>query len=159
MFMKRSWKTYLFWILGTEAVGGLAALLTRGAAEAYAAMPVKPPLSPPAWLFPVVWTLLYALMGFSAARVFLSPPSAERRTGLRLYLAQLAVNFFWSILFFSFEAYGLAFFWLVLLWALIVRMILSFRDLDPPAAWLQLPYLLWVLFAGYLNYGVWMIHL
>ena len=156
--MKRSSKTCLLWILGTEAVGALAALLTRDAAQRYAAMAAKPPLSPPAWLFPVVWTLLYALMGVSAARIALSAPSAERRTGLRLYLAQLAVNFFWSILFFSLEAYGFAFFWLVLLWALIVRMILSFREVDAAAAWLQLPYLLWVFFAGYLNYGVWMLN-
>lgn len=156
--MKRSWKTYLFWILGTEAVGALAALLTRDAAAQYGDMLVKPPLSPPAAVFPIVWVLLYALMGVSAARVALSPPSAERRTGLRLYLIQLGVNFFWSILFFRFAAYGFAFFWLVLLWALIVRMILSFRETDLAAAWLQVPYLLWVFFAGYLNYGVWMLN-
>ena len=157
--MKRSWKIYLYWILGTEAVGALAALLTQDAARQYAQMPVKPPLSPPGWLFPVVWTLLYALMGVSAARVWLSPPSAERRNGLRLYLAQLGVNFLWSILFFNLRAYGFAFCWLVLLWALIVRMLLSFREVDTLSARLQIPYLLWVLFAGYLNYGVWMIHM
>ncbi len=156
--MKRSWKIYLFWILATELVGALAALLTQQAAQLYSETIVKPPLSPPGWLFPAVWTLLYALMGVSAARVWLSPPSAERRTGLRLYLIQLGFNFLWSILFFNFSAYGFAFFWLVLLWALIVRMILSFREVDAPSAWLQIPYLLWVFFAGYLNYGVWMLN-
>ena len=156
--MKRSWKIYLFWILATELVGALAALLTQQAAQLYSETIVKPPLSPPGWLFPAVWTLLYALMGMSAARVWLSPPSVERRTGLRLYLIQLGFNFLWSILFFNFSAYGFAFFWLVLLWALIVRMILSFREVDAPSAWLQIPYLLWVFFAGYLNYGVWMLN-
>ena len=71
------------------------------------------------------------------------------------FLLQLAFNFLWSFLFFSFQAFGLAFLWLAVLWVLIVRMVLSFYDLDRPAAWLQLPYLLWVLFAAYLNLGVW----
>ena len=155
---KASWKRYLFWILLCEAVGGLAALLTQDAARLYAQALLKPPLSPPAWLFPVVWTLLYALMGVSAARIAGLPASAGRRAALRLFAAQLAVNFFWSILFFRFQAYALAFFWLVLLVALIVRMILAFKELEEAAAWLQLPYLLWVFFAGYLNYGVWMLN-
>ncbi len=156
--MKRSLKTYLFCILGTEAVGGLAALLTREAAKRFGALAAKPPLSPPAAVFPVVWALLYALMGVSAARAALSPPSAARRTALRLYAAQLAVNFLWSILFFSLRAYGLAFFSLALLLGLLVRLILSLREIDAPAALLQLPYLLWVFFAGYLNFGVWMLN-
>ena len=156
--MKRSWKPYLFGILLTEAVGGLAALLTREATELYGSTIRKPPLSPPAVVFPIVWTILYALMGVSAARVYRLPLSAERTGALRLYLLQLAVNFAWSILFFNCQAYGLAFFWLILLFALLVRMILAFRELDPAAAWLQLPYLLWVFFAGYLNYGVWMLN-
>lgn len=155
---KRSWKPYLFGILLTEAVGGLAALLTQEATRLYGTTIRKPPLSPPAAVFPIVWTILYALMGIGAARVYRLPPSPERSTALRLFLIQLAVNFAWSILFFNYQAFGLAFFWLVLLCALIVRMILSFRELDEPAAWLQLPYLLWVFFAGYLNYGVWMLN-
>ena len=155
---KQRGKTYLFWIALTEAVGALAALLTREAAAIYRTVLIKPPLSPPAIVFPVVWVILYALMGASAARIALTPPSAARTTALRLYLLQLAVNFFWSILFFNFQAYGLAFVWLVILWTLIVRMALSFRELDRTAAALLVPYLLWVLFAGYLNYGVWMLN-
>ena len=65
------------------------------------------------------------------------------------------IGFLWSFLFFSFQAFGFAFLWLAVLWVLIVRMTLSFADLDRPAAWLQLPYLLWVLFAAWLNLGVW----
>ena len=94
-------------------------------------------------------------MGVGMARVWLTPPSLGRSRSLRLFLLQLGFNFIWSFLFFAFRSYGLAFFWLAVLWILIVRMTLSFYDQDRPAAWLQLPYLLWVLFAAYLNLGVW----
>ena len=157
--MKRQgWKAYLIWILLTEAVGGLAALLTQESVKLYGSVIQTPPLSPPASVFPIAWTILYALMGVSAARIWLLPGSAARRAALRVYLLQLAVNFFWSLWFFNLQAFGFAFFWLVLLCALIVRMILAFRELDAAAGWLQLPYLLWVFFAGYLNYGVWMLN-
>ena len=157
--MKRQgWKAYLIWILLTEAVGGLAALLTQESVRLYGSAIHTPPLSPPASVFPIAWTILYALMGVSAARIWLLPGSAARRAALRVYLLQLAVNFFWSLWFFNLQAFGFAFFWLVLLCALIVRMLLAFRELDAPAGWLQLPYLLWVFFAGYLNYGVWMLN-
>ena len=155
---KTSRRNTLLWILLTEGVGALAAALTREGTRQYAAWAEKPPLSPPPVVFVVVWIALYALMGVSAARIASRPPSQERGTALRLYLLQLGVNFLWSILFFNLRAYRFAFFWLVLLWALIVRMALSFRELDRIAAHLQLPYLLWVLFAGYLNYGVWMLN-
>ena len=153
-----SGKKYIFWILLSELTGALAALLTREGTALYQTGMRKPPLSPPALVFPLVWTILYALMGIGAAHVDLTPPSAERRNGLRFFLVQLLFNFFWSIFFFNFQAYGFAFLWLVVLWALIVRMVLSFRETDPVAAWLQLPYLLWVLFAGYLNFGVWLLN-
>lgn len=153
--MKRNWKTYVFWILFTEAVGALSGLLTRRATEIYSTVIVKPALSPPAIVFPIVWVILYALMGIGAARIWLTPPSPGRTRSIRLFLLQLGFNFAWSIIFFNFQAFGFAFFWLAVLWVLIVRMILSFYDQDRPAAWLQLPYLLWVLFAAYLNLGVW----
>lgn len=160
MQLKRTdnWKTYAIWIALTEAVGALAGLLTREATQLYGETMLKPPLSPPAILFPIVWTILYALMGFGAARIYLAPESKERSRSLRLYLVQLAFNFFWSILFFNFQAYGLAFVWLVVLWVLILLMILSFRKVDPLAALLQIPYLVWVAFAGYLNLGVWLLN-
>ena len=85
-------------------------------------------------------------------------PSAARRRGLLLFLLQLFFNFFWSILFFNFQNFALAFLWLLALWALIIGMILSFREADETAAYLQLPYLLWVTFAAYLNLGVWLLN-
>ncbi len=123
--------------------------------EIYTSQIVQPPLSPPAILFPIVWGILYALMGISAARIYLSAPSKERSLGLNIFAVQLVVNFFWSLIFFNAQAYGFAFIWLLLLWGLVLWMILTFRKVDPLAAWLQIPYLLWLTFAAYLNAGVW----
>ena len=149
---------YVIWIVLTEAVGALAGWLTRDGTELYKTMIEKPPLSPPAIVFLTVWAILYGLMGFSAARIYLSEPSEARSGSLHLYLIQLAVNFFWSMIFFNLQAFGGALIWLIALWVLILWMILSFRRVDPLAAWLQIPYLLWVTFAGYLNAGVWLLN-
>lgn len=145
----------MFWILLAEAAGGLSGWLTRNGTAIYSQTIIQPPLSPPGWVFPLVWTILFALMGIGAARVYLSSPSPVRSRGLNLFIAQLVVNFFWSPIFFNLQAFGFAFFWLLLLWCLVVWMILTFRKADPPAAKLQIPYLLWLTFAAYLNLGVW----
>ena len=152
------WKTYAVWILATEAVGALSGFLTREGAKLYSQTISKPPLSPPALVFPVVWGVLFLLMGVGAARVYLAPASGARSRSLLLFFVQLAFNFFWSILFFNFQRFGLAFLWLIVLWILILWMILAFRKVDPPAAWLQVPYLLWVTFAAYLSAGVWILN-
>ena len=152
---KHNWKTYAFWILVTEAVGGLSGWLTRDGTKRFNETVLQPPLSPPPIVFPIVWGILYALMGFSAARIYLSARSPARSSGLNLYITQLVVNFFWSILFFNAQAFGFAFVWLLLLWVLVLGMILTFRKVDPLAAKLQIPYLLWLTFAAYLNFGVW----
>ncbi len=152
---KNSWKTSALWILIPEAVGALAAWLLRDDIRLYGLTVIQPRLAPPAIVFPIVWTLLYGLMGWSAARVFAAPASGLRRGSLRLYWLQLAVNFLWSFLFFRSQAFGLAFFWLLLLWSLILAMILRFQSIDRLAAQLQLPYLLWVTLAAVLNLRVW----
>ena len=151
----KNWKTYGIWILITEAVGALSGLLSKNGMDIYTSQIVQPPLSPPAILFPIVWIILYALMGISAARIYLSAPSQARSMGLNLFAVQLVVNFFWSLIFFNAQAFGFAFFWLMLLWVLVISMILTFRRVDPLAAVLQVPYLLWLTFAAYLNAGVW----
>ena len=154
--MKRKpWKTYLFWILLAEAVGALSGWLTREGNRLFQETAAQPPLSPPGWVFPVVWGTLFALMGISAARIRLSAPSPEQKKSINLFIAQLVVNFFWSLIFFNAQAYGFAFLWLLLLWVLVLLMILAFRKVDPLAAWLQIPYLLWLTFAAYLSFGVW----
>ena len=152
---KAKWKTYAAWILLTEAVGALAGWLTREETKIYGSVIRQPPLAPPAIVFPVVWSILYALMGIGAARIQLAPESPERERSLLIYLLQLSVNFFWSILFFQLQAFGAALLWLLLLWVLILWMMVSFHKVDSAAARLQIPYLLWVTFAAYLNLGVW----
>ena len=159
--MKQSfpWKTYAGWILLAEAVGGLSGWLTREGARRYSESVAQPPLSPPPIVFPVVWGILFALMGVSAARIWLSPASHDRRLGLGLFFGQLGFNFLWSIIFFNLQWFGFALLWLIVLWALIAAMVLVFCRTDVAAAGLQLPYLLWVAFAGYLNAGVWLLNM
>ncbi len=155
---KAAGKTYFFWIVFTEAVGAFSGWLTREGTKIYGETIVPPPLSPPPVVFPVVWSILFALMGIGAARVYLSQASGERTRSLRMFLLQLAFNFFWSVIFFNLQKFGLAFIWLAALWVLVFFMIRSFRTVDMTAAWLQIPYLLWVTFAAYLNFGVWLLN-
>ena len=149
------WKRYLFWILVAEGTGALAGFLTREGTQLYAEEIEKPPLSPPGIVFPIVWTLLYLVMGISAARIAACAPSLQRTRALWAFWLQLAFNFGWSLLFFGLQNFLAALFWLGALWLLILWMILSFAKLDLAAALLEVPYLLWVTFAGWLNLGVW----
>ncbi len=152
---KANWKTYALFILIAEAVGALSGFLSMEGTRHFSEAVAQPPASPAPILFPIVWSVLYALMGISAARIWLAEASSARSRGLNLWIAQLVVNFFWSLIFFNDHAYGFAFFWLLLLWGLVLAMLLQFRKTDAPAAWLQVPYLLWLSFALYLNAGVW----
>ena len=149
---KEKWKTYAFWILLSVGAGLLSGLLSRGGTELFSQTAVQPPLSPPAWLFPVVWTILYTLMGIASYLVLTSgSPQEEIDSALTAYGIQLAVNFVWPLLFFNLHMYLASFLWLVHLWLLILLTIRLFREISPAAAKLMVPYLLWVTFAGYLN--------
>lgn len=152
---KKTWKLYALWILLTEAVGVLSGWLARDGMKIFNTSIKQPPLSPPEFLFPIVWGILYALMGIGATRIYLSPKSRERSRALNVYAAQVIVNFFWSLIFFNTQAFLFAFFWLLMLWMLVLWMNLLFQKVDPPSAKLQIPYLLWLSFAAYLNLGVW----
>lgn len=154
---KQAWQ-YVGWILLSEAVGLLAGWLTRGNMDLYTQQIVQPPLSPPAIVFPIVWTVLYALMGIGAARVSLSEPGTWRSRALNIFVAQLVVNFFWSLFFFNLQTFGFAYLWLILLIVLVALMVYAFWKVDPLAGILQLPYLIWVIFASYLNLGVWLLN-
>ena len=157
--MKRNHlKVFIVSVVLAEAVGALSGWLTRDGAQQYAQSIVLPPLSPPGIVFPIVWTVLFALMGIGSAIVWLAPDSQARSGALRLYAVQLAFNFVWSLIFFNWKNYGFAFVWLAALWVLIGWMILRFRALVPAAGWTQVPYFLWVAFAGYLNLGVWLLN-
>lgn len=140
------------------AVGGLSSLISGGGMETFE-MVNKPPLSPPGFLFPIVWTLLYILMGISSYLIYTSDADSTMKSDvLKVYFIQLAVNFFWSILFFNFNWYLFSFVWLVLLWVLILLMIKKFLPISKVAAYLQIPYLVWVTFAGYLTLGIYLLN-
>ena len=153
-----NWKPYAAWAALAEGTGALAGFLAREGMKAFNACVEKPPLTPPPAAFPIAWGVLYLLMGIGAARVWLRPVSRSRSRSLWLFLAQLAVNFIWTLVFFNLRFYGTALFTLAGLWALVFFMALAFRKVDMPAAGMQIPYLLWVLFAAYLNFGVWMLN-
>lgn len=119
----------------------------------------KPPLSPPGFLFPIVWTILYTLMGIASYLIFSANANREDiNNALTVYALQLAVNFFWSIFFFNLRWYLFSFFWLILLWVLILDTIILFFRISKPAAYLLIPYLIWVTFAGYLNLGIFLLN-
>lgn len=139
------------------AVGGLATLLAGGMGS-YGSFN-QPPLSPPGWVFPVVWSLLYLAMGYASWRVYTKEENpGQRRLSLGLYLAQLFFNFLWPIVFFRFQAFLGAFAVLFILWILIVMTMWQFYKSDERAGDLLIPYLLWVTFAGYLNLGVYLLN-
>ena len=152
-------KTYVISILSALCVGIISALLTRGNMNLYEEI-AMPPLAPPSILFPIVWTVLYALMGISATIIFTSTksPVTMRAEALFTYIMSLAINFFWSIIFFNLRMYFLSFVWLVLLWVLIFKTILEYRQINKLAAYLQIPYLIWVTFAGYLSFSIFLLN-
>jgi tryptophan-rich sensory protein len=155
--MKRNWKVFLLCLFIPLAVGGLATLLSGGMSD-FASLN-QPPLSPPAWVFPVVWSILYLLMGYASYRVLTSgQPEEKIRRALLVYGAQLLLNFLWPIVFFRFEMYLTAFFILLALWLLVFFTMWLFSKLDETAGDLLLPYLIWITFAGYLNLGVFLLN-
>ena len=133
-------------------VGIFASLLTRNSMQTFSILN-KPPLAPPAILFPIVWTVLYILMGVSSYLVATSP-SPKKREALMLYALQLFLNFIWSPIFFGLGNYVLAFLVLFVLLYVVFKMIRIFFRVDPTAALLQIPYLLWLTFAAYLNLSI-----
>lgn len=143
--MKRS--PLLVSLLISLGTGVIAGFLTFGSMAQYQEM-YHPPLAPPGWVFPVVWLFLYTLMGIASYRIYLKNPKAE---ALKLYLIQLAVNFFWPVFFFNLGWQVFAAVWLLVLWYLVFVMIKEFAQIDEGAARLMIPYLVWLTFAAYLN--------
>lgn len=153
-------KPYVISIAIALAVGGLSAWLTKDGMDLYNQTVIKPPLSPPMILFPIVWTILFILMGVGSGIVFVKRHTDKEaaRSALFVYGLQLVVNFLWSIIFFNMQSYLFAFVWLLLLWVLIIIMIIKFHKISQLSAYLQIPYLLWVTFAGYLTIMVYFLN-
>lgn len=158
IFLKRKYLRLAACVALPLILGGISALAVRGGMEEYA-MLEQPPLSPPGWLFPVAWSLLYVLMGAASYIVLCSgAPLYERRSALKLYAVQLVVNVLWPPIFFGLGLYLAALLWLALLWVLVLVTALRFRRISRAAFCLMVPYLAWLTFAAYLNFGVWLLN-
>lgn len=156
--MKKDWKTLLVCLAIPLAAGGLGALLAGSSMKDYAEF-IQPPFSPPGWVFPVVWTILYLLMGYGSYRVLtFGQDTAAVKKALLLYAVQLVVNLLWPLLFFRLKLLLISFFWLVLLWVLVFLTLRAFSKIEEKAGNALLPYLLWVTFAGYLNFGIFVLN-
>ncbi len=156
--MKIQWKKLILCIAIPLAVGGLSAFLTRNNMNLFDSLQ-KPPFTPPSWAFPVVWTILYILMGFASYRICTQGVGHPNRTpALVVYGIQLVFNFFWSLIFFNLQTFLPAFFWLMALWVMIIWLLLLTRPIDRVAFWCLLPYLIWVTIAAYLNLFVYLLN-
>lgn len=152
--MEKKLRTLLIAVAIPLLVGAVAGLLTRNSMQVFEGLQ-QPPFAPPGVLFPIVWTILYALMGIASYLIYTSGKDPEEvSSALTVYGVQLVVNFLWPIVFFRFGWYTFAFFWLILLWVLVIYTILLFYRISKPAAWLMVPYLLWLTYAAYLNLGI-----
>ena len=147
-----NWKSLTVNLAISLGTGILSALITRNSMDTYKNLNL-PKLAPPSILFPIVWTILFILMGISAYIIYESN-SDQKQSALTIYGIQLLVNFSWPILFFNLGLYLFSFIWIILLWSLIILMINSFKKISSIAAYLQIPYLLWVTFASYLNFMI-----
>ena len=157
--MKIRWKLLILCIAVPLIVGGISAAITGGGMELFEQVN-KPLLSPPGWIFPIVWTILYTLMGISSYLVLTSSADQEKiRRAISVYVYQLLVNFLWPTLFFNFQWFLFSFLWLVLLIVLTAIMIRRFYEISKPAAYLNIPYFLWLCFASYLNLTIWHLNL
>lgn len=152
-YLKKHWKGLLTSIVIAELVGLISNFLSGNASDLYTQLKL-PPFSPPGWLFGVVWPILYALMGIAAYLVYAQENSQSKDTALSLYNTQLIFNFMWSIVFFRFQLYWGSVMIIILLDILVFLTIQTFKHINPKAAWLLIPYLIWILFATYLNIGI-----
>lgn len=132
--------------------GALSWLVVSDAASSYGELAL-PPLSPPAWVFPAVWTVLYIMTGIASLRIY-SSADPDRTNALYLFYIQLAVNVIWPFIFFGLCQYLVAFLWIILLWLLVLDTTVTFGNIDRKAGYLLIPYILWISFAAYLNLAV-----
>ncbi|MGH4119090.1 TspO/MBR family protein [Clostridium sp.] len=145
-------------VLLAQGIGLLSGFLSMSPTNAYESFN-KPSFSPPGWIFPVVWTILFLLMAVAAYRIWMSCKSGvDVSKALILYGIQLFLNFLWSIIFFRYRLYALAFLELLVLLVFILLTTFEFYRIDKTAGYLMIPYIAWVSFAGVLNYTIWMLN-
>ena len=149
-------KSLIFNIITPLAVGGISSILTRNSMEIYASSN-QPWFAPPGFLFPIVWTILYILMGISAYMILKSKSDLQFKA-IVVYSFQLLVNFIWPLIFFNARMYLFAFFWLIILLILVLIMTILFYKINKVSAYLQIPYILWLIFASVLNFNVYLLN-
>ena len=149
-------KKLLFYIITTILIGTIPSIFVFKSMNVYNSLN-RPPFSPPSIVFPIVWTILYMLMGISIYIIMQSKRKLKKNAKL-IYYIQLITNALWSPIFFGFEEYFLAFLWILMLIVFVITMILTFYKIRKKAAYIQIPYLLWLLFASYLNFGVFVLN-
>lgn len=155
---KRSIGALLLSILIAEGVGALSGFLGMSSMGFYQKLK-QPSFAPPGWVFPIVWSILYLLMGIAAYRIWIRGREGEDvRRALTLYAIQLLLNFLWTIIFFRFRMYGIAFYELLVLLFFIIITTIEFAKKDKLASALMIPYIFWVAFAGVLNYAIWILN-
>ena len=149
-------KKLLFYIITTILIGVIPSIFVFKSMNIYNSLN-RPPLSPPSIVFPIAWTILYILMGISIYIIMQSKRKLKKNARL-IYYIQLATNALWTPIFFGFKEYFLAFIWIIMLIVFVITMILTFYKISKKAAYIQIPYLLWLLFASYLNFGVFVLN-
>lgn len=154
--MFKKFISFIICIFIPLAVGGLSAFLTKDAMSVYSQI-IKPDFAPPAFIFGIIWTILYILMGISSYLIYTSD-SPMKQSALNWYAIQLLFNFIWSIIFFNYQNYLFAFLWLIALILCICIMIYKFYKIRPISAYLQIPYLLWCIYAACLNFFIYLLN-
>ncbi len=139
-------------------LGAIAGLFTAEAVPEWYETLNRPSFNPPNWLFGPVWTILYILLGISLFLIWKKSASKERNLAILVFLLQQALNFAWSFIFFYFNMIGFALVEIILLWASIIIMLILFRKIKPIAAYINIPYLIWVTFAAILNAGYYLLN-
>ena len=155
--MTQKKKTLIAFIALTFAVGLLAGFLIMDYTDNYLLLE-KPPVAPPKWLFPVAWNTLYLLISVAGALAYDAVDYSEKRAVLLLYGLQLLLNFLWPVFFFRVGHIMLAFYDLIALWVVILVNIIFYARVNKYSSYLFIPYILWVSFAAYLNYGIYILN-
>ena len=159
--VRKTWQTILIialFIALPLVVGWISAAISASSMQLFDQI-AKPPFAPPAWLFPVVWTILYILMGLSSYLIYntgsLNPSLySQTKRWLMVYGLQLLFNFCWSPVFFNFKWFWFALIWLIALWAMVFWLMTKARSLNRAAFWMLVPYIIWLTIADYLNIGI-----
>ncbi|MBI5530970.1 MAG: tryptophan-rich sensory protein [Candidatus Doudnabacteria bacterium] len=149
----------IVWVVVAELAGGIGSIFTAPNIASWYTELVKPSFNPPSWVFGPVWTTLFLFMGIAAFLVWQKGWDRKQvKIALAVFMAQLVLNVAWSAIFFGQRNLGGAFAEIIILWLAILANIILFVKISKKAAWLLVPYILWVSFAGFLNFTIWQIN-